>query len=396
MVKYADFTRRIAGEGADAWKIHDRALDLVEQGEDIILLSLGEPDFSTPEHITASVMASLERGETHYTDFAGIKQLREAIARMYSTLGCESVQSDNVVVMSGAQNALYAALHCLVNPGDEVVTTDPRYVTYEGVIGAVNAVAVTAPMNSANGFRFNPETLEAAVSGKTRAVLLNSPHNPTGACLDAASLDAIADICLRHDLWLICDEVYGGLVYEQSQLSILSHQALRDRAVVVSSLSKSHAMSGWRLGWLVGPEALVGHIVNMVIAMQYGTPTFVQHAAIDAVNSGAAIEYMVGKYRERRDILCDRLARVEGLHCPRPPGGMFVMVDIRGSGLSAQNFAEILLEDYGVSVLAGEAFGEQAAGHIRLSLGMESSRLGEAADRISACFEALRSRKAPE
>ncbi|MFT5483168.1 MAG: arginine:pyruvate transaminase [Halieaceae bacterium] len=391
-MKYSEFTTRIAGDGAEAWKIHDRAVALQKDGRDIILLSLGEPDFDTPAVVVEAVIDSLRAGHTHYSEFVGIPALRQAIAEKHKTHTGQFVDAENVVVMAGAQNAMYAAVHCLVNPGDEVIIPEPTYVTYEAVLGAVGAIQVGVPMDPDRDFYLDPAEILAAVTAKTKAIILNSPHNPTGVCLTREQVSAIGEICLANDLWLVADEVYAALVFEDKHHSIASVPGLADRTVVISSLSKSHAMSGWRLGWLIGPKPLIEHISNMIIAMLYGTPTFIQHAGVTAITDGdKASEEMRDIYRARRDQVFERLNRVPGLRCRLPGGGMFMMIDVRESGYSGQQFSEYLLEHYGVSALAGEAFGANAAGHLRLSLGTSADILLEACERIDRCFTQLRS-----
>ena len=210
-----------------------------------------------------------------------------------------------------------------------------------------------------------------------------------GACLTPSDLEYLAGLCGAHDLWLVVDEVYSELSYDQCHTTALTLADIADRVAVATSLSKSHAMSGWRLGWLAGPASLIEHATNLVIAMNYGTPTFIQRAAMVALEQDESVRLMADCYRRRRDAFCEALAGVPGLRCHRPAGGMFVMVDIRACGISGVRFAGDLLENFGVSTLAGEAFGAQSAGHIRVSLGVEEATLVEAAQRITACFNQL-------
>jgi arginine:pyruvate transaminase len=389
-MKYSSFTTRIDGDGAAAWDIHNRAVEKSRQGQDVIILSMGDPNFDTPQPIVEAAIDSLRAGDTHYTDFTGELPLRQAIADQHQRSTGQPVTVDNIVVLAGAQCALYCAAHCILDYGDEVIVPEPTYVTYEGVIGATGARTVNIPMDPDNGFRLNPADIEAAITDKTRAIMLNSPHNPTGAALSINDIEAIAALCIQYDLWVISDEVYASLVFDEDHHSIAGLPGMKDRAITINSLSKSHAMTGWRLGWIVGPEQLSYHLGNMVTAMLYGVPTFIQHAAVVALTaSDADVQIMKETYKSRRDLVYKSLNAIPELRCHKPAGGMFIMIDVRKSGLSAQAFSHQLLERQGVSALAGEAFGPSAAGHIRISLGVSEEELERACDRIGTCFRQI-------
>ncbi|MED5609383.1 MULTISPECIES: pyridoxal phosphate-dependent aminotransferase [unclassified Pseudomonas] len=389
-MRYSNLTQRIAGDGAAAWDIHYRALARMEQGDDILLLSVGDPDFDTPAPIVQSAIDSLLAGHTHYSDVRGKRNLREAIARRHSQRSGQAVDADAVVVLAGAQCALYAVAQCLLDPGDEVIVAEPMYVTYEAVFGACGAKVVPVPVRSENGFRVQPGDVAALVTPRTRAIALNSPHNPSGASLPRATWEALAVLCIEHDLWMISDEVYSELVFDGEHISPASLPGMAERTATLNSLSKSHAMTGWRVGWVVGPRELCGHLENLALCMLYGSPDFIQDAACTALEARLPeLEAMREAYRQRRDLVLDCLDGCVGLRALRPDGGMFVMVDIRPTGLSAQAFADLLLDRHGVSVLAGEAFGPSAAGHIRLGLVLGAEPLREACRRIALCAAEL-------
>ncbi|MGM0694853.1 MAG: pyridoxal phosphate-dependent aminotransferase [Pseudomonadota bacterium] len=393
-MRYSRLTDRIAGEGAAAWDIHYRALARQAAGEAITVLSVGDPDFATPAPIVESAVASLRGGATHYPDVQGKLALRQAIADGYRGRGLEA-GPENVIVMAGAQCGLYAAAQCLLDPGDEVLVPEPGYVTYEAVLRATGAAMVQVPLNGEADFRLEPAALAAAITPRTRAILLNSPHNPTGQLIDAETWAAIAELCQRHDLWLIADEVYAELIFEGEHLCPATLPGMAERSVVVSSLSKSHAMTGWRLGWVVGPEALIQHLTHLALCMLYGCPDFIQDAASAALTTPPdALREMREVYRARRDAVCAALAESQAVAVVRPPAGMFLMVDIRATGLSSQAFADRLLDEEGISVLSGEAFGPSAAGFVRLSLTVEAERLAAASRRLAAC--AARARDASD
>ncbi|WP_047336602.1 pyridoxal phosphate-dependent aminotransferase [Pseudomonas protegens] len=396
-MRFSRLTQRIAGDGAAAWDIHYRALAKRERGEEVWLLSVGDPDFDTPQPIIQAAIDSLQAGHTHYADVRGKRALREAIARRHQQRSGQPVDADHVVVLAGAQCALYSVAQCLLDPGDEVIVAEPMYVTYEAVFGACNARVVPLPVRAEDGFRVQPEAVAARITGKTRALVLNSPHNPTGASIPRATWEALAALCIEHDLWLICDEVYSELLYEGEHVSPASLPGMAERTATLNSLSKSHAMTGWRLGWVVAPTALAAHLENLALCMLYGSPEFIQDAAVVALEQPLPqLQEMAQAYRQRRDLVCDCLADCPGARPLKPDGGMFVMVDIRATGLSAQAFSERLLDEQGVSVLAGEAFGPSAAGHIRLGLVLQADELREACRRIALCArQCLAERDAP-
>ncbi|MBD9443161.1 pyridoxal phosphate-dependent aminotransferase [Pseudomonas sp. PDM04] len=395
-MRYSALTQRIAGDGAAAWRIHDRALALREQGVDVLLLSIGDPDFDTPRPIVQAAIDSLEAGDTHYPPVRGTQGLRDSIARRHRQRSGQAVSAEQVIVMPGAQCAVYSVAQCLLDPGDEVIVAEPMYVTYEGVFGAIGAKVLPVAVRPENGFRVDPADVAALITPKTRALLLNSPNNPSGACLPLLVWQELASLCVRHELWLISDEVYSDLVYEGQHVSPASLPGMAERTATINSLSKSHAMSGWRVGWVVGPKRLVDHLEHLSLCMLFGIPEFIQNAAQRALDEDLPeVAQMREAYRQRRDLVCASLNQCPGLRAIRPDGGMFVMVDVRPTGWSAQHFAERLLEGYGVSVLAGEAFGPSAAGHIRLGLVVDLPQLADACRRIVLCtMDRLEARRA--
>ncbi|WP_419307577.1 pyridoxal phosphate-dependent aminotransferase [Chromohalobacter israelensis] len=386
-MQYSRLTQRIAGEGAAAWDIHYRALARQAEGDDVIILSVGDPDFATPTPIVDSAVDSLRAGATHYADIQGKARLRELIARRHrQTGGAPDTRADNVAVMAGAQCGLYAVAQCVLEPGDEVIVPEPMYVTYEAALQAAGATLVRVPLRATNDFQPDPAEFAAAVTPRTRALLLNSPHNPTGQVLSRDHWEALAALCREHDLWLLSDEVYAELIHDGEHLSPDSLAGMRERTAIVNSLSKSHAMTGWRLGWVIGPAPLIQHLTHLALCMLYGSPDFIQDAACEALaHPPAALDEMRRTYRTRRDSVLEALADDDTVEALRPAAGMFMMVDIRRTGLSAQAFADRLLDTQGVSVLAGDAFGPSASGFVRLSLTVDANRLREACQRLARC-----------
>ena len=384
-MKFSHVTERIGGEGAQAWAVHFEAMRRRRKGEQNIILSVGEPNFDTPPAIVAAAKDALDRGRTHYTDVVGDPPMRAAIAKYHSKRSGQPVGPENVVVVAGAQCALFSAALCILDPGDEIIVPSPMYVTYEAAIGVTGATMSRVPLRAENRFRLKAEDVASAVNPRTKAVMVNSPHNPTGAVIQRSEWEALAEICRRHDLWLISDEVYASLTFDSPHLSPASLPGMAERTVTVDSLSKSHAMTGWRLGWAIGPQELMGHMGHLALCMLYGSPGFVQDAGVVALERDhAEVPDMVRALKKRRDDLHRALAQVPKLSVDLPEAGMFLMVDVSRTGLSASDFAFGLLDAEKVSVLPGAAFGPQVANYVRINLGAPDHELEEAGRRIAA------------
>ncbi|MFJ4348476.1 pyridoxal phosphate-dependent aminotransferase [Pseudomonas sp. NPDC089401] len=381
-MRYSTLTQRIAGQAAAAWDIHYQAQALRREGREIILLTVGDPDFDTPPAIVEAAVRSLRRGDTHYSDVRGSLALRQAIARRSGP----QVTVDQVMVLPGAQCALYAACQCLFEGGDEVIVAEPTYVTYQGVLGACGARPVSVAASPEQGFRLDPQAVARAITSRTRGLLLNTPHNPTGAVISADDMAELARLCREHDLWLLCDQVYSGLLFDGQAADPAGLPGMAERCVLIDSLSKSHAMSGWRVGWVIGPPALMAHLAQLSVVMLFGLPEFVMQGACVALERDLpVVRRMREAFRERRDRVCAAFADCPGVRARRPAGGLFVMLDIRATGLGAQAFAQRLLLEEGVALLPGDAFGPSAAGHLRMGLVLAAGQLEEACRRVAAC-----------
>ena len=274
---------------------------------------------------------------------------------------------------------------CLLEAGDEVLVPEPMYLTYEASIRASGATLVPVPVDADNNFRVNLLALQDAITPRTRAIYLATPCNPTGVVMRLEELQAIAGMAQANDLWVLSDEVYAELTFEQAHVSIAALPGMAERTVTISSLSKSHAMAGWRLGWAVAPEPLIAHMANLLLCMLYGIPGFVQEAALEAIaQRGVVVPAMRAEYRKRRDIAFKLLGDVPGLHCRLAEAGMFMLIDIRDTGMSANDFTWGLFRQTGVSVLDAQAFGPTARGFLRLGFVVGEARLTEACLRIAA------------
>jgi arginine:pyruvate transaminase len=382
-MQFSPMVGRIAGKGARAWSIHFDALRQRAAGRDVIFLTVGDPDQPPPEPVIAATVAALRAGKTGYSPVIGSPELRAAIAARAERRTGAPTTAENVAVVPGTQAGLYAALQCLAGPGDEVIALEPTYATYEAVAGASGAELVTVPLRPETGFHPDLGALARAVSPKTRVIWLNSPHNPTGAVFTPEEIETVATLCRRHDLWLLSDEVYEDLAFARPHLSPRSLPAMAERTVVVSSLSKSHAIPGFRLGWVISPTELIQHLFNLVLCMLYGGPPFIQLGALAALTTDLPeVAALREDYRRRAALFSGILAQAPNCRVTPPEGGMFVMLDIRGTGMSSEAFARALLDEEAVAVLPCDGFGPSGVGQLRLSLTSADARLEEAGKRI--------------
>jgi arginine:pyruvate transaminase len=390
-MKFSSLTERVKGGAADVWDTHTVATEARRDGQDVIILSVGDPDFATPEPIVEVAVRSLREGNTHYTSAVGIIALRESIARRHQRLTGVSVNKNNVAVTSGAQNALFGASMCICDAGDEVIVLQPMYVTYEATIQAPGATLVPVVLAAEDGFRLDAKRLKSAITPNTRAIYYASPSNPTGMILNREELKIIAGLAIQHDLWVVSDEVYSDIVFESKFHHIAALPGMDERTITIGSMSKSYAMTGWRTGWMVAPEAMVANMAMLSLCMLYGLPGFVQEAASYALeNEDAAVAEMREIYRQRRDLLLEQLTAIDELNVFKPDAGMFLMVDVRGTGLEAPDFVRQLYAETGVSVLDATAFGASAGGFVRVSYATGEQQLSEACRRIGKFIDSLR------
>jgi arginine:pyruvate transaminase len=380
---FAPFVNRVAGKGAEAWAIHMDAMRQRAAGREVIFLTVGDPDQLPPSPMIEATIDALRRAKTGYSPIIGYPEVRAAIAERFARHTGQACAMENVVVVPGAQAGLYCALQCLVGAGDEVVLPEPMYATYEAVVGASGATMVNVPLQPDKGFHPDLDALAKAITPRTRLLWINSPHNPTGAVLTRDEVETIAELCRRHDLWLLSDEVYEDLAYARPHISPWSLAGMSERTVVVSSLSKSHAVPGFRLGWIIGPAELTRHLHNLILCMLYGGPPFIQEGALVALRSELPeVAKLREDYRHRAELFSGVLADAPNCKALSPEGGMFVLLDVRKSGLSSIEFARTLLEREAVAVIPCDGFGPSAIGHLRLSLTEDDALLTEAGTRI--------------
>ncbi len=383
-MRYSTLIDRIYNDGNDGWAVHFDAWQAIAGGEEgVIVLSVGDPDFSTPEPIVEKAVEALRGGDTHYTEIAGRTTLRSAIAAdMHARTGLQ-LDHHNVLVCGGTQNALMAASLCILDAGDEVIGLDPMYLTYEATLRLAGANLVRVPQTAENGFRPDVGATRAAVTDRTRAIALTTPNNPTGVVLTEAELLEIGDLAIERDLWVMVDEVYSDLVFEGVHVSLASLPNMAERTITVSSFSKSHAMTGWRVGWAVAPVELVEHFAALQINVQYGLPGFLQAGALAAITDHrSASEPMRQIYLRRRDLAAAVLSQAPKLNVLVPEAGMYLLIDVRNVAESSARFARELFDAKRVSVVDAGAFGEPAAGWIRVSFTIDDEKLAEGCQRI--------------
>lgn len=387
MPDFSKLVDRIAGEGSAAWDIHFRAMRDKAAGKDVIIMSVGDPDFATPAPIIEAAVTALQAGETHYTPILGYPELRHAIAEeLQAVAGIHgyTVSADEVMVTAGTQNAIFAASLCLIEQGDEVIALDPMYVTYEATWRIAGGTLVKVPTHRENGFRLVPAELEAAITNRTKAIAFANPNNPTGVVMSRDELQAIADLAIANDLWVVADEVYAAQTFEKRHYSIAALPGMKERTITTGSLSKSQAMTGWRVGWIAGPEELINHCNNLGLAMLYGVPGFIQRAAIEALTtSRSEIAGMLEIYRKRRDLVAGLLSDLNGIDVLVPEAGMFVLLDVSKTGMSAEKFSGELYKATGVATLGAAPFGLPAEECIRLSFTTGEAELEEGCRRIA-------------
>jgi len=378
-------SKRITGimpSGKDGWEVHFAAMTRKQAGEDILMLSVGDHDFDTPAGTVAACVEAVTTGHHHYIQLPGLPRLREVLARLSSECTGVETAAEEVIVTQGGQGALFAACQAVLDPGSHAVIVSPYYATYPGTVRAAGATFTEVETRPEDGFEPSAAALEAAIRPETRMIPVNSPNNPTGAVYSRGTVEKIAEICRRHDLWLISDEVYWTLSGGREHISARSLPGMKERTLVVNSLSKSHGMTGWRVGWLTAPVEVIRRLINLNIVSSYGMVDFVSRAAVAAVENAYGVAEIAELYAARRAAFLEEIRGVNGASVRGSEGGMYVMLDISRVNPNAEAFAWNLLETEKVAVMPGSSFGAAAEGHIRISMCQDEPLLREAAARI--------------
>jgi aspartate/methionine/tyrosine aminotransferase len=366
-----------------AFEVLLKARALEAQGREIIHLEIGEPDFDTPANIVEAGVKALREGQTHYTPSAGIPQLREAIAEEISTTRGIEVNPNQVVVTPGAKPIMFFTILALCEQGDEVIYPNPGFPIYGSMINFVGATPVPVPLRMEKDFRFDIEQFKGLVSPKTRMIILNSPHNPTGGVLTREDLEAIAQAAIENDVMVLSDEIYNRTLYEGEFASITQFPGMVERTIILDGFSKTYAMTGWRLGYGVMPEWLAVQVATLMVNSNSCTAAFSQWAGVEALQ-GPQDEprRMVEAFRQRRDVIVDGLNQIPGFRCLKPKGAFYVFPNIQDTGKSSREMQDFLLNEAGVATLSGTSFGKYGEGFVRFSYANSVENIQKALERI--------------
>ncbi len=365
-----------------------RFFDIVATMKDVISLGIGEPDFDTPEPVVAAGVTTLQAGETHYTSNAGLIELRKALnlhmAKLYNVAYDPETE---ILITVGVSEALYLAMAATLDPGDEIIFAEPCFVAYDSIAKMVGATPVMVPTTPDTEFQVTAEAIEAAITERTKALLLASPNNPTGAVIDPERLAAIAEVAAKHDLVVISDEIYDRLIYGTTHICFAGLPGMRERTIVLQGFSKDYAMTGWRVGYLAGPAALVAEMFKLHQYLIMSAPTSSQWAALKALEVGEPfVEAMRAEYDRRRRLIVGGLNDM-GLTCTEPKGAFYVFPCIKSTGLDDNEFAEKLLQEEQVAVIPGSAFGPSGAGFVRMAYATAYDKIEIALERIGRFVE---------
>jgi arginine:pyruvate transaminase len=378
----------INGEGDDGWGLFYKSRQMIADGIKVTELTIGEHDIRTDPSILDAMHKAAKEGHTGYAMIPGTDALRDTVAaRIAARTGVPTTRA-NVMITPGGQSALFATHLAALDHGDTALYIDPNYATYPGTIRGVGGVPVAISASPDNAFQPQIAEIAAKASG-AKSLLINSPNNPTGVIYSRSTLEGIAQVCIDNDLWLISDEVYDTQVWDGEHLSPRALPNMADRTMVVGSMSKSHAMTGSRVGWVCGSETMINHLIDLATNTNYGVPGFIQDAALFALNAGNDLEEQIAApFRRRRDLTLDALKGQNVVRAVPAQGAMYVMLDIRATGLSSADFANALLEKEHIAVMPGESFGKAAAGHIRVAMTIEDTAYVSAIKRLIAFAQA--------
>ncbi|HEV3306710.1 MAG TPA: pyridoxal phosphate-dependent aminotransferase [Candidatus Sulfotelmatobacter sp.] len=380
----------MSGEGA--LSVFARARELERQGRSIIHLELGEPDFHPGPSVVESAARALAEGKDRYCAVVGVPALREEIAAYLLRTRSITVSADNIVIAPGCKAGLFFAMMALLEPGDEVLYPDPGFPGYPSITLGLGAVPVPFELSSRNRFQPDLSEIAAKITRRTRMLITNSPGNPTGTVYTDAVQRGLAELAVKHDLWVLSDEIYARIIYDGEYLSMLRYEGMKERTLIIDGFSKSFAMTGWRLGYTVAPPEVVPALAMMAINSYTCVAEFTQYAAIDALRDREGnTPRMVAEFARRREQFVRDLNEVPGFQCQAPAGAFYAWVDIRGTGASAEEVCRILLDEAGVAAIPGAAFGETGKYFVRFSFASSVANLRDAAARImkvSAAWQA--------
>lgn len=390
-MQYSDRITRLKAEGAFAVLAECRRMEA--EGKSIIHLQIGEPDFDTPRNISEAAIKAIRDGHTHYSPSGGTIEARAAVAEhIKRTRGIEAAAED-VVIMPGVKPVIFGAIMGCINAGDEVICPNPGYPTYESVVNFVGAKPVPVPLREGNDFRFDVNELRSLVTPKTKMIILNSPENPTGGVLTRSDMEAIYEVAEENDLWILTDEIYSGLVYDGEFVSIGSVPGAMKRTILMDGMSKTYAMTGWRMGYGVMPRQLADYLSTLAVNNFSCPASMVQVAMMEAfVGPMDEVNIMVEEFRKRRDVIVDGLNKIDGISCLKPQGAFYVFPNIKELGMTSQEVFDLLLYKAGVAGLPGTAFGKHGEGYIRFSYANSIENIQEALRRIEKILAEVRAK----
>jgi len=377
-------SERLARLGTEtAFEVLVRARALEAQGRNVVHLEIGEPDFDTPSHITDAAVAALKSGVTHYGPSAGLPDLRQAVAEESTARRGVKATPEMVVVTPGGKPIMFYVILALVDPGDEVLYPNPGFPIYESMIRFIGGVPVPVRLLEEKAYALDVDQLVSKITAKTKLIILNYPHNPTGGIIPESGLRAVADAAARHGIPVLADEIYSRILYDGRHVSIAAMPGMEPHAIVLDGFSKTYAMTGWRLGYGIMPAPLAQVVAKLQTNAVSCTASFTQLAGVQALRGDqSSVDTMVAEFRRRRDAIVDGLRQIPGFKCPRPKGAFYVFPNIAGTGFSAKALADRLLDEAGVACLSGTAFGEWGEGHLRFSYANSLDNIQEALRRI--------------
>jgi aspartate/methionine/tyrosine aminotransferase len=381
MRKLSRSTENLAGQ--KMFQILTRAKELENQGKSIIHLEIGDPDFESPPNVVEKCIQELRDGNTHYVSASGSEEFKAAAAeRTFLSRGFKP-SYEQILVTQGANIQIFYCLATIADPGDEIITVDPCFVSYRSIIDFLGLKGIYIPLQESNNFKLDPNELEKVISSKTKAILINSPHNPTGSVLGEAEMKQIYALAEKYDLFLLSDEVYGRMIFEENFFSPSSIDHCKDRTVIIHSFSKSYAMTGWRIGAVTGPEKLIKKMTLVLETLNSCVPPFIQSAATEAIISDQIyIKNMISEFKERRDLIYKCINSIDFLSCIKPEGAFYLFVNIKETGLNDVTFSQRLLDEHGVATCPGSYFGKSGEGYVRLCFANSKKNILSASERI--------------
>jgi aspartate/methionine/tyrosine aminotransferase len=384
-------SQRMARLGTEtAFEVLVRARALEAKGKNVVHLEIGEPDFDTPAAIRAAAVRAIEEGFTHYGPSAGLPEVREAIAAYIARDRRLTVAADQVVVTPGGKPVLTFAILACVNPGDEVIVPNPGFPIYESAVRFAGGTPVSLRLEEERAFRFGAADLEKLLTPRTKMVVLNSPHNPTGSVLTPSDLDEIAALLRPKDVWILSDEIYSKILYEGEHQSIATRPGMQERTILLDGFSKTYAMTGWRLGYGVMNPTLAKHVARLATNVYSCATTFVQRAAPTALGGPQdEVVAMVAEFRRRRDTIVEGLNAIQGVRCAKPAGAFYVFPNVKALGMKSSEVEHALLEEGGVAALSGTAFGSFGEGYLRFSYANSVDAIRQALDAMEASLPEL-------